>query len=77
MAVRFILGRSGSGKTSLCISSIIDVLARRTPLARLDTAATRLAVPRVLEIMAEELGWEQQRCEEEICLTEKRLAEGL
>ena len=56
---------------------IIDVLARRTPLARLDTAATRLAVPRVLEIMAEELGWEQQRCEEEICLTEKRLAEGL
>ena len=56
---------------------IIDVLARRTPLARLDTVATRLAVPRVLEIMAEELGWDQRRCEEERSLTEKRLTEGL
>ena len=56
---------------------IIDVLARRMPLARLDTAATRLAVPRVLEIMAEELGWDRQRREEEIALMEKRFAEGL
>ncbi len=56
---------------------IIDVLARRMPLARLDTAATRLAVPRVLEIMAEELGWDRQRREEEIGLMEKRFAEGL
>ncbi len=56
---------------------IIDVLARRMPLARLDTAAARLAVPRVLEIMAAELDWDQQRRAEEIALTEKRFAEGL
>ena len=56
---------------------IIDVLARRMPLALLDTAATRLAVPKVLEIMAEELGWDQQRCEEELRLAENRLTEGL
>lgn len=56
---------------------VIDVLARRTPLALLDTEATRLAVPRVLEIMAEELGWDQQRCELETQLTEKRLTEAL
>ncbi len=56
---------------------VMDVLARRMPLARLDTAASRLAVPRVLEIMAKELGWDQHRCEEEKLLAEKRLAEGL
>lgn len=56
---------------------IIDVLARRMPLARLDTAAARLAVPRVLEIMAAELDWDEQRRAEEIALTEKRFAEGL
>ncbi len=56
---------------------VIDVLARRMPLALLDTEATRVAVPRVLEIMAEELGWDQQRCELETQLTEKRLTEAL
>jgi len=56
---------------------VIDVLARRMPLALLDTEATRQAVPRVLEIMAKELKWEEQRCEEERLLTEKRLAESL
>lgn len=56
---------------------VIDVLARRTPLALLDTAATRRAVPRVLEIMADERGWDRQRQEEEAQLAEKRLAEAL
>lgn len=56
---------------------VIDVLARRMPLALLDTDATRAAVPRVLEIMAEELGWDPQRCQEEKLWTEKRLSEAL
>jgi len=56
---------------------VIDVLARRTPLALLDTEAAKQAAPRVLEIMAEELGWDQQRCKEEALLTEKRLSEAL
>jgi glycerol-3-phosphate dehydrogenase len=56
---------------------VIDVLARRTPLALLDTAAARLAAARVQEIMAKELGWDQHRCDEETLLTEKRLSEAL
>lgn len=56
---------------------VIDVLARRTPLALLDTAATRQAVPRVLEIMSNERGWDSKRKEEETLLVEKRLAEAL
>ncbi len=56
---------------------VIDVLARRTPLALIDVAAARSAAPRVLEIMAEELGWDEQRCNEERQFTEQRLSEGL
>jgi glycerol-3-phosphate dehydrogenase len=56
---------------------VIDVLARRMPLALLDTEAAKQATPRVLEIMAEELGWDQRRCEEEALLTEQRLSEAL
>jgi len=56
---------------------VIDVLARRTPLALLDTEAAKQAAPRVLEIMAEELGWDEQRCTEEKQLVEKRLTEAL
>ncbi|MDT8443417.1 MAG: FAD-dependent oxidoreductase [Desulfuromonadales bacterium] len=56
---------------------VIDVLARRMPLALLDTEAAKQAAPRVLEIMAEELGWDQRRCEEEAFLTEQRLSEAL
>ncbi len=56
---------------------VIDVLARRMPLALLDTAAAKQATPRVLEIMAKELGWDQRRCEEETLLTTKRLTEAL
>lgn len=56
---------------------VIDVLARRTPLALIDVAAARSAAPRVLEIMAEELGWDQRRCDEELEFAEQRLNEGL
>ena len=56
---------------------VIDVLARRMPLALLDTEAAKQAAPRVLEIMAEELGWDQQRCKEEALLTEERLSKAL
>lgn len=55
----------------------IDILARRTPLAILDTEAAKRAAPRVIELMAGELGWDQQRCAEEAALTGKRLDEGL
>jgi glycerol-3-phosphate dehydrogenase len=48
----------------------MDVLARRTPLALLDTAAAKIAAPRVVELMASELGWDTIRR-----LTEKRLVE--
>ncbi len=56
---------------------VIDVLGRRTPLALLDTAAARQVIPRVLEIMSSELGWNQERIKEEASLTEKRLTEGI
>ena len=56
---------------------VIDVLARRMPLALLDTSAARTAVDRVLELMAEELGWTAERCEEERKLAGQRLTEAL
>ena len=56
---------------------VIDVLARRTPLALLDTEAARRAAPRILEIMAAELEWDERRCATEAALTEMRLAEAL
>ena len=56
---------------------VIDVLARRTPLALLDTGAARQAAPRVLSLMARELGWDQRRIAEEIALTNRRLSEAL
>jgi len=42
-----------------------DVLTRRLPLALLDKAAAIVALPRVVELMANELGWNQQRRDEE------------
>ena len=56
---------------------VIDVLARRMPLALLDTGAARHAAPRVLALMAEEFGWDRKRREVEARLTEKRLSEAL
>jgi len=55
----------------------IDVLARRTPLALLDTDASRQALSRVVELMAVELRWGERRCCEELKLAEKRLSMGL
>ncbi len=47
-----------------------DVLTRRTALALLDTAAALAALPRVIALMAGELGWDQERrvIETERCL---------
>jgi len=55
----------------------IDVLARRMPLALLDTEATRQAAPRVLELMTKELSWDKKRVEEEKILVNIRLTEAL
>ena len=51
----------------------MDVLARRLPLALLDNAAARAALPRVVELMAAELGWDPSRCQEEIAAGLERL----
>ena len=50
-----------------------DVLTRRIPLALLDTAAARMALSRVVELMARELGWDDQRCSEEMHVSLQRL----
>ncbi|PHH74712.1 hypothetical protein CDD82_4808 [Ophiocordyceps australis] len=42
-----------------------DVLARRMRLAFLDTQAALRALPRVIDIMAGELGWDAARCAHE------------
>lgn len=42
-----------------------DFLARRIPLALLDSAAARAALPVVLQVMARELGWDRARQESE------------
>ncbi|KAJ3086340.1 mitochondrial glycerol-3-phosphate dehydrogenase [Quaeritorhiza haematococci] len=41
--------------------TVVDVLARRTRLAFLNATAAWEAVPRVIEIMGEELGWDSER----------------
>lgn len=51
----------------------LDLLVRRIPLAMLDSAAAQAAAPRVIELMAAELGWDQKRCGEEAALTGQRL----
>ncbi|WP_301100875.1 FAD-dependent oxidoreductase [Propionivibrio sp.] len=43
-----------------------DVLTRRLSLAFLDTAAAKATLPRVIELMAVELGWDQERRNEEM-----------
>lgn len=45
--------------------TVTDVLARRTRLAFLDIGSARRALPRVLEIMGHELGWDPARRREE------------
>ena len=55
----------------------IDVLARRLPLALLDRAAALTALPRVIELLAPELGWDGERCQAERQLGETRLREAI
>jgi len=45
--------------------SPVDILARRTRLAFLNSTAARLTLPRVVELMGDRLGWSQQRRREE------------
>jgi len=52
--------------------SAIDVLARRLRLAFLNVHAAEEALPRVIEIMARELGWnasKQKACIHDACLS--------
>jgi glycerol-3-phosphate dehydrogenase len=42
-----------------------DVIARRTRLAFLNKNAALRAIPRVVELMAGELGWDEDRQQEE------------
>ncbi len=55
----------------------IDALARRTPLALLDTEASLQASGRIVEIMAAELNWDENRCRQELDWTEKRLHQAI
>jgi glycerol-3-phosphate dehydrogenase len=41
----------------------VDIIARRTRLAFLNVHAAQEAMPRIVEIMARELGWSKQRQE--------------
>ncbi|XP_006817735.1 glycerol-3-phosphate dehydrogenase, mitochondrial-like [Saccoglossus kowalevskii] len=45
--------------------TVVDVLARRTRLAFLNIQAAEEALPRVVELMAKELGWSKQKQKEE------------
>lgn len=47
-----------------------DIIARRTRLAFLNVAAARTALPRVVDIMAQELGWDEKRVTAEIKKTQ-------
>jgi len=55
----------------------IDVLTRRLTLAMVDKAAARAVVPRVIALMAEELGWNEAAQQAELDLVEQRLSEAL
>jgi glycerol-3-phosphate dehydrogenase len=53
---------------------VSDVLTRRIPLALLDNAAARAAVPRTVSLMASEHSWNQKRIEEEAAISMERLS---
>jgi glycerol-3-phosphate dehydrogenase len=55
----------------------IDVLARRMTFALVDRKGAREAAPRVIGLMADELGWDDATREAEMLLVEKRLTEAL
>ncbi|KAJ8019659.1 Glycerol-3-phosphate dehydrogenase, mitochondrial [Holothuria leucospilota] len=51
----------------------IDVIARRTRLAFLNVQATEEALPRITEIIGQELGWSKARKQEEMALARQFL----
>jgi len=55
----------------------IDVLARRLSLATLDRQAALAALPRTVELLAAELGWDEARQQQETALARERLEQGL
>ncbi len=57
--------------------TVMDVLARRARLAFLDNAAASAAVPRVSELLRQELNWDEHKLKLEREMAEKRLAQGL
>lgn len=59
------------------VGRAIDLLARRLPLALLDRKAAQAALPRVIELLAPELDWDGERCQEERQLGETRLTQAL
>jgi glycerol-3-phosphate dehydrogenase len=59
------------------VGRAMDVLARRLPLALLDREAALTALPRVVELLARELSWDEGRCSEELKLAEEQLAEAI
>ncbi|MBE0528770.1 MAG: FAD-dependent oxidoreductase, partial [Thermoleophilia bacterium] len=56
---------------------VMDVMARRIPLALLDRAAAQKVLPRVIDLMAEEMLWDAGRREVEAQIATERLSMGL
>ncbi|MEJ2471863.1 MAG: FAD-dependent oxidoreductase [Desulfuromonadales bacterium] len=54
-----------------------DVLARRLSLLLLDSEMARKAAPRVIALMAEELSWDETRCQAEVAEMNERLDAGV
>jgi len=46
--------------------TVADVLSRRTRLAQVDVLAAYDVVPRIVEVMAGELGWNEDRVQAEV-----------
>ncbi|SNY90174.1 glycerol-3-phosphate dehydrogenase [Cohaesibacter sp. ES.047] len=55
----------------------MDFLVRRTTLALIDKAAAEEALPRVIELMAEALGWDDVRKATEVSIAKERFAKAL
>jgi glycerol-3-phosphate dehydrogenase len=55
--------------------TVEDVVCLRTRLAYLNVAAAREAIPRVAEIMAEELGWTEEATLDQIAQAKAAVAE--
>lgn len=53
------------GARAECARAAVDILARRTRLAFLDARATLVALPRVIALLAAELGWDDSRQKKE------------